>query len=226
MLLCYQEVKMEIKHWKIGDFAKKLNKHNNTVDGWFKELEDRKIHYVNRIDSEKVYDEFDFEIAQYIIEKRNDKWSLNGIYDNLPHYFNLRPFPADFEETTAVDITDMERIKSILKSELLDAFKQAVADQSAQQVQSFQQLLPSKEQIRMERFNEMLAERRVIRQLEDEALSMWSEKPEEERMKRVGWFRKEEDKEKQDQFIKNFIDEWFEERMKIEFGIKNKENND
>ncbi|GLO68462.1 hypothetical protein [Oceanobacillus kimchii] len=75
---------MSDRFWKIGDFAKKLNKHTNTIDGWFRNLEsERSLHYIMRVNGEKVYDELDFKIASFIIEQRNNKWSLNAIFDGL-----------------------------------------------------------------------------------------------------------------------------------------------
>lgn len=213
---------MEIKYWKIGDFAKKLKKHTNTVDGWFRTLEDeRKLHYINRVNGEKVYDELDLDIAHFIIEKRNEKWSLNGIYDNLSNYFSLRPFPMDFEhESKSMPIIDANEIRASIMSELKIAFEQVASAQTAQQILDIQKFLPSREQIRLERFNEMVAERKVNRQLEEKALSIWSTKTEEERMKRVGWFRKEEDKDKRDRFVKDYIDKFYEECLKEEFDIE------
>ncbi len=38
-----------------------------------------------------------------------------------------------------------------------------------------------------------MEERKVTRQLEDEALTVWTTKPDEERLIKVGWFRKAKD---------------------------------
>lgn len=211
---------LEHRHWKISDFAKLVGKHNNTVDGWFRVLEEeRKLHYVNRINGEKVYDDLDLEIANYIKEKRNDKWSLDGIFDSLPRQFSLRPFPLDFEEEKSVQVVDVDKIRATIMQEMKTTFEQLAAAQMEKQMSNFQKMLPSPEERRIERFEQIMAERKVTRQLEDEALSMWATKPEEERFVKVGWFRREEDKEKRDRFIRDYIDEHFEERMKEEFGL-------
>lgn len=211
---------MEHKHWKISDFAKKLDKHNNTIDGWFRTMEEeRKIHYISRINNEKVYDELDLEIANFIINKRNDKWSLDGIFDYLPKEFRLRPFPSDYKNEKPVQVVDFDKIRATIIAELQSTFEEVAAGQLEKQMQSFQRLLPSPEQQKLDRFNMIMTERKITRKLEDQALSMWSTKPEEERLVKVGWFRKKEDKEKRDFFVKSYIDEHFESELKNEFGI-------
>lgn len=209
-------------YWKISDFAKKLDKHTNTVDGWFRNLEiERRLHYILRVNDEKVYDELDLKIAQFIIKQRNNKWSLNAIFDSLSDHFSLRPFPDDFEEETkSVQVVDIDKIRATIMNELKTTFDQVAAEQMRQQMQDFQKMLQSPEEKRLDRFNEMMAERKVNRILEEEAISLWSEKPEEERMKKIGWFRKEEDRNKRESFVRDYLNEHFEAYMKQEFDIE------
>lgn len=213
---------MEESYWKISDFSKKLGKHNNTVDGWFRTLEERRLHYISRVNGEKIYDELDFKIAKFIIEKRADKWSLDGVFDNLvPSGFTLRPFPTNFEgESKSVQVVDVDKIRATIVSELKTTFEEVVSAQVTKQMEDFKRLLPSPDQGRLDRFNSLVAERKVIRVLEEEALSMWSTKPAEERLKKSGWFRKEEDIDKRDRFVRDYIDKLFEERLKEEFDVK------
>lgn len=39
-------------------------------------------------------------------------------------------------------------------------------------------------------------------------------------MKKVGWFRKEEDQEKRDEFIRDYVDNHVESSLKREFEIE------
>jgi len=82
-----------------------------------------------------------------------------------------------------------------------------------------QKALPSPTQQRLDRFNSMIAERRVISVLENEALKLWDDKPDNERFIKIGWFKKIEDIAKRDRFVKNYIDEHFEERLGQEFDF-------
>ena len=111
-------------------------------------------------------------------------------------------------------------MRATIMNEIKTAMEQVAATQMAQQAQEFQKMLPSAEQRRAERFDEIMAERKVTRLLEKEAISLWSEKPEEERMKKVGWFRKEEKFTEREAYIRDYIDERFEEYMKKEFDIE------
>lgn len=210
-----------MKHWKISDFAKQLGKHNNTIDGWFRELEsERRLHYLYRVNGEKIYDELDLKVAEFIIKQRDNKWSLNAIFDDLPNHFTLRPFPKNFEEKPkSVQMVDVEKMRATLMNEMKEVFNELSAIQMQKQRDEMKRLLPSREQARLDRINAIMAERKVTRMLEKEALSVWSEKPEEERIRKVGWFRKEEDEKKRNHFIEKYIDENFEDSMKQEFGI-------
>lgn len=79
--------------------------------------------------------------------------------------------------------------------------------------------LASPEEKRSERFNQIMVEHKVKRLLEKKAIELWDKEPEKERFIRVGWFRKVEDKDKKELFIKDYIDEHFEECLKKEFNI-------
>lgn len=212
---------LEAEYWKISDFSKKLGKHSNTIDGWFRTLEeDRKTHYINRINNEKIYDVLDLNIAKFIIEKRTMKWSLDGIFDNLPTQFSLRPFPTDFEhDSKSLQGVDVDKVRATIMSELKATFADVVSAEVTKKMEDFQRLLPSPTQNRLDRFNSIVAERKITRTLEEEGLSMWATKSAEERLKSIGWFRKAEDLEKRERFVKSYIDEHFEERLRDELGI-------
>jgi|tagenome__1003787_1003787.scaffolds.fasta_scaffold20530197_1 DNA-binding transcriptional MerR regulator len=118
------------------------------------------------------------------------------------------------EEIHARDIKQAKFIKEIQQT-----FEEIAGAQVEQHLNNFQKRLSSPEQQRIERFNMLIAERKIVRELEKEALSLWSEKPIEERLIKVGWFRKGEDTDKRNLFIKGYIDEHFESRMKKEYGL-------
>lgn len=73
---------------------------------------------------------------------------------------------------------------------------------------------------RQQQISDLITRRRVESILKQEALKQWEQKPESERLKRVGLFSKIEDVNKRDRFIEEYIDQHFEEYMKKEFGIK------
>lgn len=81
------------------------------------------------------------------------------------------------------------------------------------------QRLDSPEKKKEERFYQILAEHKVNKELEKEAINLWLEKPEEERLRKIGFFRKSEDIAKRDDFIKDYVEEHFEEYLKLELDI-------
>lgn len=207
------------RFWKITDFSKQIGKHQNTVDGWFKQLEEKRLHYVNRISNEKVYDELDLQIALHIKDKREQKWALEAIFDELSNHFDLRPLPPEMETTNSLQVTNMETIKRLFSEEVRRATEEIAAVQTAEIIRA----LPkpkSREEERQERFEELMTRYKVEKRLREEALHLWSTKPENERMRKVGWFRKEENRDKRDQFVRDYIDEHFVGALRKEYGLE------
>src|SRR5699024_6675040 len=176
--------------------------------------------YISRVNDEKVYDELDLRIAMFIVKRRDNKWSLNAIFDDLPNHFELRPFPENFPgRTSSSQVEEFEKIRATLKNEMKEVFKEIAVSQMEEQKREMENLLPSREQARLDRINAIMVERKITRLLEDKAMSLWNKKPAEERMKKVGWFRKEENRDKRDRFIKKYVDKHFEKQIKQEFDV-------
>lgn len=209
-------------YWRIRDFAKEVGKHQNTVDGWFKQLEKDKLHWVNRSEyGEKVYTSLDLKIAKYIQEKRDQKWALDVIFKELPKEFELRPVPEE-ETTSALQVYDVAAVRNELKA-VAKEIAAAQVEEIKQQYEELMKRLPkpkSIEEERHERINEMITRRRVEAQLETEALNMWATKPESERKIRVGFFRKEEDRDKRERFVREYVNTHFEARIKEEYRME------
>ncbi len=97
--------------------------------------------------------------------------------------------------------------------------QKAMLEMIEKRIDILQKMLLSPEQQKLDRFNMLIAERKVIRKLEKEALNLWYVKPLEKRLIKVGWFRKIEDIDGRDRFVKEYVDEHFENYMKKEYGI-------
>lgn len=224
---------VSLNYWKISDFTEQIKLafehekiHMNTIDGWFKALESKRIHYVMRTEDtkEKVYDDLDLQIAIFIKKRREEKWSLAAIYDDLANHVELRGFPADEVGPVAFE-GDFETLKKQISEELRQTFNQMAASQIEEIKKHYDSIiekipkLPSPEEQKETRFKEMVVRRRVEAALEHEAIEMWSTKSESERYKKVGLFRKEEDFNKRYEFIRNYINENYEEKLKKEFDL-------
>ena len=222
-------------YWKISDFVEEVkltlkeeSLHVNTVYGWFKKLEKERIHYISRtVDTnEKIYDELDLRIAIFIKMKRNEKWAIKAIFDEIKNEFDLRPFPVENMETTnVVHNSDTNALNSRLIEELKSSLKEIAVAQFSEVQSQYEEILEklpdpkSREEEREVRFKEMVARRRVEYQLEREAQMIWTTKPKEERMEKIGWFKKVEKQEERDLFIKEYIDKNFENKLRKELGL-------
>lgn len=206
------------EYWKILDFAKKVGKHYNTVDSWFKRLEERRIHYVNRVGEgqEKVYDSLDLEIARFIVKMREQKWALDAIFDHITETMEPRPFPPDQDNVPGrIDIEaitqQIERVYEQKTAQRLEEMKRELLNSLPKPVDPLEE--------RQNRVSDMITQRRVEYILRQEAQKQWLSKPESERMKKVGWFKKEEDADKREQFIREYIHQHFEARLKQEYDL-------
>ncbi|OXB94802.1 MerR family transcriptional regulator [Parageobacillus galactosidasius] len=221
--------------WQITEFAEKITEglegtiHYNTVDKWFKELEKRGIHYVNRVAGEKVYDELDLAIGRFIYKRRQEKWRLDVIFEHLPKYVEVRPFPAEWESNQdIIDPSQIERkiVRTVMEelnkelSKVKEELLQTVKEVAAAQVATMLPKPKNDAQERMEKLNMIILQKRIEHKLEEEAIKLWNQKPESERMKKVGWFRKEEDLIKREEFIRKYKEENFERMLREELGIE------
>jgi len=130
--------------------------------------------------------------------------------------------PPAYDVSSKLD--EFQQRQESFNKELLEQLEkqqkyiEELAESRDSAVQEIKQLT-SPEEKRLERLNQIMAEHKVKRMLEKEAIELWNKKPEEDRLIRVGWFRREENKDKRELFIKDYIDEHFEVYLRKEFDI-------
>lgn len=224
--------------WQISDFTKrllddmallfpneKISYHFNTVDGWFKEMEKRGIHYVQRSSGEKIYDSLDLEIAKFIVLGRREKLTLDQIYAILPEKKETRPFPPDDEvvelpksyedmiRKLKADIkADLkEEVKKELKKELETDYELKLKRMFQQQLIEDRKVLESGVSERMKEQQRELSKKIIQQQLEleeelqKEAIDEWRKLPESERMIKPGIFSKKiENASAKAEFIRSY----------------------
>ena len=166
------------KFWRISEFKDQVGKPLNTVDNWFKRLEQEQIHYVNRTEyGEKVYDELDLKIALFIKEKRDEKWSMGAIFQELGNHFDLRPFPEGEEgETLPVDV-------EALKKKLTEEIKQAVREEFKEQMESYRNYI---ETTIKERDKHLM---QVLREIQETKKMIAAAEERKEEQKKKKWWR-------------------------------------
>jgi len=244
---------MDGEWWQITDFAVKISEtlqqkykdekfsvHYNTIDKWFKALETKRIHYINRAAGEKVYDRIDLNIGCFIADARRDnRFRLDVIYEQVPKQLEVRQFPSDFKDENSLGIDEslIERrviekvtpvigqqfsifeekvnlqLNKIMAEQVQLAIKQFLPqpkneeEEKAKLQELIKEILPptiSKQEELVRRKDDNLTRMRLEMKLEEAAIQEWNKKSPEERMKRVGIFRKDEDYIKRENFIRAY----------------------
>ena len=245
--------------WRISDFTKKLlddmtlmfpderiSYHFNIIDGWFKELEKRGLHYVNRAGGEKLYDGLDLNIAKFIFLKRREKWALDMIFEELPDVVELRPFPPEgairelpktFDEMVKRIKTEVknelkhelvDEVKKEIRLELKENFEEKLKNQWKQILIEERKLLDNpeyaKEKERKMQERIMRIQIRANEELEREAIEEWNKLDEKIRMIKPGIFAK---KVENASAKMDFIQKYKNERMKSRIqNLLNQEEGD
>ncbi|PFY94812.1 MerR family transcriptional regulator [Bacillus pseudomycoides] len=205
------------KAWRITEFSKLVGRHHNTVYNWFNILEEKGLHETLRTHNtnEKLYNTLDLEIALFIKQKRDEKWSLDAIIELLPHHFDLRPVPLENqanEVSTQLNLqATAEIIEKMVNKQIEEKIKN-IESQYEEKIGNILKQLPQPEDAealkirqRQERLDNFIIEHRARQELRKQAEGLWNSKPDEERIKKVGWFKKEEDLAKKQLFIEQYI---------------------
>jgi hypothetical protein len=218
---------MELKEavWHISDFTEEIQRryeeettvkesfHYNTVDKWFKDFENKGIHYIQRVADKKVYDDLDVDIAIFIIKKRSQKWSLDAISNVLSAHLEVRPFPDlknDEEQglSEAQVMVEMGRKFEKMQKEFEERMIYELDLKKKELEQQLINRLPkpkTDQEIRAEKTDIMISTVRKRYEIEGEAIEEWNKLPLEQRVKKVGFFRTEEDLLKRDNFIREYV---------------------
>lgn len=208
------------KAWRITEFSKLVGRHHNTVYNWFNTLEEKGLHGTLRTNNtnEKLYNSLDLDIALFIKQKRDEKWSLDAIIELLPHQFELRPVsPENQTSELSAQLNIHEAAATIEKivEQKLELHLQSIEMEYREKLEeAVRSALPEpedpetlKERQRQERLDNMIIQHRARTELRKQAENEWNSLPEDTRIKKVGWFKREEDLARKQLFIENYIDE-------------------
>ncbi|PFA45035.1 MerR family transcriptional regulator [Bacillus anthracis] len=215
------------KAWRITEFSKLVGRHHNTVYNWFNILEEKGLHGTLRTNNtnEKLYNTLDLDIALFIKLKRDEKWSLDAIIELLPHQFELRPVSPENQSSEVSTQLNMQEaaatIEKIVEQKIQMHLQNIELEYQGKFEEAIRAVLPEpedpeklKERQRQERLDNIIIQHRARTELRKQAEKEWNTQPEETRIKKVGWFKKEEDLVRKQLFIENYIDENMIEYMK------------
>ena len=215
------------KAWRITEFSKLVGRHHNTVYNWFNILEEKGLHGTLRTNNtnEKLYNTLDLDIALFIKLKRDEKWSLDAIIELLPHQFELRPVSPENQTSEVSTQLNMQEaaatIEKIVEQKIQMHLQNIELEYQGKFEDAIRAVLPEpedpgmlKERQRQERLDNIIIQHRARTELRKQAENEWNTQPEKTRIKKVGWFKKEEDLARKQLFIENYIDENMIEYMK------------
>jgi DNA-binding transcriptional MerR regulator len=205
--------------WQLHEFALKLGKHFTTINDWFNKLENKKIHYVSRIENgDRVYDAMDLKIAEFIKQKRDEEWGLVAIFNVLAEQedLELREVPNNVVTEDDKKPVTMDQLKNLFQSEISEYITNSLQETLKQ---ALPQLIDPIHQ-RKQRIDDMLTQHKINSRLHIDALEAWAKLGKEEKTIKVGLFKREEDISKRDLFIQKYISDNYEKALKKEFDLE------
>lgn len=216
------------------EVAKVLGIGGSTLRKWCLEFERQNYLFERGVNNTRYFKERDLMLLHRVKEQLQEhnetlQDAVNLVLTGIEQEQRATSVIVDYSKEQQVDeplVTheDIEEIKERLEEQA--EFNKVLLNELRRQQEQQQKALPNPEKQRLERFNSLVAERRVVRVLEKEALALWDAKSHEDRFIKLGWFRKIEDFDKRDRFVKSYVDEHFEERLSLEFGFDGGNSND
>ncbi|MFB4321637.1 hypothetical protein RB298_04770 [Priestia sp. BR_2] len=147
--------------------------------------------------------------------------------DQMRRFLQSSEFTHLLEEQIGATIIKIMEEQRVLSTEdqtklLSNAFEEQ-ATTITDKITELQQLNEAARlEQRQQRITERITDHRINSELELEALNKWAEMPASERMKKVSLFRKEEDDLKRQLFVKQYIRDHYESRLRSEMEEQGK----
>lgn len=219
-----------MKAYTVNEVSKIIEVPAGTIRQWEKSLEG--ILNIPRDDrGSRYYTDFEINTLNNIKSMRDKGLSFDVIKDVLNKSESVPSVPISsvpvMSQSEAIQtIQNLQNViqgmSERMESIIAESVRKEVSKLSEVLIEGVTKQLPPPRDLlseRHERVTDMITRRKVENQLENEALDLWLKQPESERLKKSGLFRKEEDRDKKALFIKNYIDQHFEDRLKKEYGL-------
>lgn len=143
---------------------------------------------------------------------------MKQLSENISNQFKLLELKGESDQSLRSQIQEQgELIGKLLAAQQDEKLRDELKSHSEQIQQLAASLDPAQE--RQTKLTDEITKRRVEALLRKEALELWAQKSDSERLKKTGLFRKEEDINKRDAFIEGYIAEHYELKLKSEYGL-------
>lgn len=209
-----EEVEVLTEAWKLSGFIKEVNKvfnqiseedteiQKNTINNYIKDLEEKGIHYVQRMNDTRVFDKDDLQIVLFILSKRSKKisgeniWSLPQIYEEIQRSTTLpKRTPVETKNNGSTEIIIQEEMNKIRNefSEFVQKF-----------VHTEKLLIENKEYVTSKVNKTLLDFLNTQSKVKEQARLAWEALPDKTRFK--GIIFKQEDIAARERFIDDYIE--------------------
>lgn len=197
--------------WKLGAFTDEVNKaflsatsieadyKTNTINNYFKDLEEKGIHIVQKINDVRVFDADDLKLAVFILMKRSKElnqqktWGLKQIYDEIERSPELPNRKPSIEEQSKDNLKE-------LVLELQRTFTKTLEESSKAQM-----LISTVDKnVEKKVTNAVLAYMEQQNKMKTEARAEWEKLPKEQRY--TGFIFKQERIAERERFIDEYVE--------------------
>lgn len=143
---------------------------------------------------------------------------MKQLSETISGQHKLLEFKGDTDLTLKKQIEEQgELIEKLVAAQSDNELQSQLSSQSEMLRQLSVSLDPLQE--RQTKLTDDITKRRVEALLRKEALELWASKPDTERLKKAGFFRKEEDINKRDAFVEGYVAEHYASKIQIEYGL-------
>ncbi|WP_240416664.1 translation initiation factor IF-2 [Paenibacillus periandrae] len=201
-----------------------------TLRKWFDELERLKVHTLPRTENkrERVLSQLELDIAIYIQEFRQQygrKISIEIIAEAVKSNFETNYYEPVVPVPESTELVSMEQILERINSDIadrMDLIREEIRQEYEEKEMNAKLLLPdpvkkaAEDRIAMRTFqlNIWDTERKIRKELTIEAEGKWHENP-----IKTGFIIKKEDIGKKMEFVKNYVEEHLDDRLKLALDI-------
>ena len=208
------------RHKRLSEISKQLGKHTNTIAKWCDAIETSGIHQFERVNGERVFNDRDQHVAEYVNMKRDEKWSMQQIIQQMQLDLDLHTHVLHMaQQLKTPDAPEAE----VIKKEIIDALQQSIdraveiqVQQIKEQYERMMAALPKPQdetERQMAMISALLQKEEMEDDLRQEAITKWQQ--ESDRKKRSFFFFWAEDIEKREKYIRNYVKEQMREKTSV-----------
>lgn len=206
--------------------AERLGVATDTLRSWSLKLESYGIAFERNDRKQRIYHEKDIRVLENMKELMALQQPLDDVAKTIANKIKKGLYIKPEVENNAeipLSVIDENNTPNTLTIENMKEMMRQVASAAVEaKFQSMQnQLLPSPEEERRKRFDEMMLHRRIERRLQERARQEWDKLPVSERIIKTGLFglKRTENAQEMVRFINNYVNENYENELKKELDI-------